>query len=77
MLVSCSATPRFNAYSAARGPLQPKILMQIRPTADATRRQYSNSSSKVAYAVRSRSIATPSITSSNAARGRSKRVMNG
>jgi hypothetical protein len=48
MLVSCSATPRFTAYSQALALVQPKILMQMRPTAEATRRQYSNRLSNVA-----------------------------
>jgi hypothetical protein len=40
--------------------------MQMRPTADATRRQYSNRSANVWYLFVSTSIATPAITSSNA-----------
>ena len=47
MLVSCSATPRLQRVLAGAGLRQPKIRMQISPTAEATRRQYSSRSSNV------------------------------
>ena len=39
--MSWSATPNWSAYSRERSSSHPKILMQIIPTAEATRRQYS------------------------------------
>ena len=77
MFVSCRATPRFSAYSRARGFRHPKILMQMSPMADATRRQYSCSSPNVVYRVMSRSMATPSMISSKAFRGRLNLLTNG
>ena len=69
--------PRFTAYERVRGSEYPKISTQISPTADATRRQYPASASKVGIRVTARSISTPSINSSNGARGRLNSRTNG
>ena len=69
--------PRSTAYWRQRGFVYSKISMQTRPTADATRRQYPRSSSKVRKRGRSRSISTPSITSSSGCLGSLKASMWG
>ena len=70
MLICCSASPSVSARgAAAAGSRGPYTAVQASPTAPATQRQYSRSSSQLAYRDVSASMSPPETRSRRADRG--------